>query len=477
MIALLALAYAAPSTPLSDAEARAAAHPADADALADLALQLSWTPGHLPEAIDTWRRALALRPNDPRLRLGLARTLAWAGVNAESARLYDALLAEQPANPEVLLGRSQLARWTGDRATARALLERAEAAAPTDPRVRAERSRLELDSDRVGVARRAANEALTLAPNLYEAAEAKRAVHAAVAPRTALQVTATTETTDVTRIDVAVPVGLHLLPDTTLTLTPGYSLVNAYNRVSIDVAVHQTGLPQGLYLRGAYGFHQLLDVGATHAFALEVGASHPLDAPLQVHLGARKRALIDLPAGDDPIAALNVVGSGGAIEAGVTDRLEVSEAYAGLSLAPWSGMYVYGDGVVGAVGDGDARRTVAAGLGQDFLRLLAKPSPFGLTLKYDLYFLSVAEPDTRFFSPAAFTVHTPGVEARWSPGPATIGVEGGLPFRVDAPAGWLVGAYAGARLGEHLRVGARFRVMDDTAWRATGGTVLFDGRW
>lgn len=89
----------------------------------------------------------------------------------------------------------------------------------------------------------------------------------------------------------------------------------------------------------------------------------------------------------------------------------------------------------------------------------------------------MAEPDARFFSPASFVVHTPGVEARWSPGPVTLGVEGGLPLRVDAPVGWLAGAFGSVGLGDHLRVGARFRVMDDTAWRATGGTLLLAGRW
>ena len=109
-------------------------------------------------------------------------------------------------------------------------------------------------------------------------------------------------------------------------------------------------------------------------------------------------------------------------------------------VAPVAGLYVYGDGAIGVVDSdtseaGTQRSTVAAGLGQDLLRAFGVRSTQALTVRYDLYFLSVAEPDPRYFSPDAYLTHTPGFEWRWSPRGVTLGLEGGLPLRADAPTG------------------------------------------
>lgn len=471
-----------------------AARPDDAEAFANLGLFLSWTPGRLPEAVEAWRRAVAIDPT-PGARLGLARTLAWSGANAEAAATFDALLAEDPRDVEALLGRSQLARWTGDRRTARALLERAEALAPDDPRLRAERARLELDAGRHGVARGAAQAAVEASPGLYEGREALAAFRDATAPRVAVRVTGTEESTAFRRLGVALPVDLHPLPDTGLRLEPAFTRFGEatmgdpasgepsssepaeLDRVSVGAEVRQTGLPQGLYGRGAYRLHALLGAGATHEVDLELGAERPLDLPVDLRVGARQRALVDAPADDEVFAPLDAVGSGGATFDGLHDGLEVREGYAGLATAPLPGLYVYGDGAVGEVDGDNARRTVSAGLGQDVLRVLRTRSAHALTVRYDLYYLSVAAPDPRYFSPDAYLTHTPGVEWRWSPGRATVGLEAGVPLRADAPAGWLAGGFAGLELGEHLDVAARVRTVDDTAWRATGATVAATGSW
>ncbi len=471
------------------------ARPDDAESWRNLALFLSWSPGRLPESVEAWRRAVAVDEKHAGARLGLARTLAWSGINDEAAALFDALLAEDPKNVEALLGRAQLARWTGDRRTARALIERAEALAPEHPRVRAERSRLELDAGRRGVARGAARSALELSPGLYEGEEALDAIADATAPSVAARFTVTDETTGFRRFGVAVPGELYPLPDTRLRIEAGFTRFSVdprvaapnadlllpgrveLDRVSLGAEVEQTGLPQGLYARGAYRLHALLDFAPTHEVDLEVGTARPLDLPVELRVGVRQRALVDLPADDRVVAPLNAVGSGGGTLAAVEERVQVREGYAGLVVAPWSGFYVYGDGALGDI-DGNTRRAVSAGLGQDVLRLLAPRSAHALTVRYDLYHLDVATPDPRFFSPDAFFAHTPGAEWRWSPGSKlTLGVEAGVPLRADSPPGWLAGAFAGVGLGDHVRLDARIRATDDTAWRAIGGTLGVSGRW
>lgn len=459
-----------------------AAHPDDVEALRNLGLFLSWTPGSLPEAVETFRRAVAAAPRDPGARLGLARTLAWSGANAESAALFDVLLAEDPRSVDALLGRSQLARWTGDRRAARDLLERAEALAPNDPRVRAERARLEIDAGRYAVARGAARSALELSPELYEGREALAALHAVTAPRATLRMTSTVESTDFQRSDIALPVTLHPLPDTRVRLEPAFTRFgDAFgepdlDRVSLGAQVRQGGLPHGLYALGAYRLQLPLGGAAAHEADLRLGSLRPLDLPVEVRAGARQRALVDAPPDDRGVAPLDVVGSGGATVAGLLDGLQVREAYAGVVIAPLPGLYVYGDGAMGAIGD-NARSTVSAGLGQDLLRLRRTGSAHALTVRYDLYHLSLAAPDARYFSPDAYLTHTPGMEWRWSSRFATLGLEGGVPLRADAPVGWSAGAYAGVRPWQRAEITARFRAVDDTAWRATGLTLAVTERW
>jgi tetratricopeptide (TPR) repeat protein len=457
------------------------AAPGDVDALANLGRFLSWTPGHLGEAVEAFRGAVALDPAYPGARLGLARTLAWSGANAEATALFDALLAEDPKDLESLLGRAQLARWTGDSRTARVQLARAAANEPDSARRRAERARLEIDAGRRGLARREARAALDASPGLYEGKEALDALHDVTAPRASVRFTATSEPTAFDRMGLAVPVELHLLPDTRLRIEPVFTRFttaadgSALDRVSVGAEATQTGLPQGLYARGAYRLHMLPDAAPAHAGDLALGADHPGDLPLQLRVGARQRLLVDSPDAEG-FAPLVTEGSGGATAEGLRDAIAVREAYAVVAAAPLPGLYLYGDGALGEI-EGNARRSVSAGVGQDVLRVLRDRSDHALTVRYDVYALSVDAPDPRYYSPEANLTHTPGLEWRFTPGRWTLGLEGGVPLRADAPVGWLAGGFAGVGVGEHLDVAARVRTTDDTVWSATGATVAVSGRW
>jgi thioredoxin-like negative regulator of GroEL len=450
-----------------------AQHPDDGAATGELATYLSWTPGALPEAVETWRRAEKLLPEARWVRMGLARTLAWSGALRESARRLDTLIAEDPKDPEARLARIDVALWTNDRATAARLLKDM----PDDPRVLAARSRLDVARGRVGRARSEATEAARLGPNAPEPREAAAVVHRAIAPRVAVRSRWTQETTGVTRYEVAVPVELHPLADTRLRLAPSWTRFNAdLDRVSLGAEVRQGGLPAGLYGLAGYRLHVRLDGVLDHEAGLELGAERPGDLPFDVRIGARQRPIADTPLGYEDLAVLDPVGSGGALLTGIEQDLQVREAWGAITAAPLPGGYLYATGAVGAVGE-NGRRTLAAGAGFDVLSLLARRSSHTLTVKYDLYALGVDDSDVRYFSPTSFAVHTPGLAWRTDARRLTLGLEGGVPLRADAPAGWLAGAVVGVRIREALEIGLRGRTMNDTAWRADGLALVFEGRW
>jgi tetratricopeptide (TPR) repeat protein len=499
-LSLLGRAPSRRSEAIDGLTALVAAEPEDVDAWRELALYLSWTPGQLTPAIEAWRRAHALAPEDAATRVSLARTLAWAGENDASRAIYDQLLLEQPEHLDALLGRAQLARWTAHLGAARQYLARARKVAPEDPRLLAEMSRVYLDSGRVGAARRAADRAHTAAPGLYEADEARAAVRKAVAPEVGGRVTFTDETTGIRRLTVAAGVGLRPLPDTAVRVEPSFDQFSSHgtdtqstaDRFSVGVDVRQGGLPQGLYARAGYRLGVWTAGDLTHQGAAELGAARPGDLPLWLHVGARHRLLTDARVDERERLPLMLSGSGGATWAGVVDRVGIDEVYAGVAAAPSPGMYLYGDGAYGRVpgniqrppGLGDmpavveenVRWSIAAGGGQDVLRLFGVRG-HALTVRYDLYALSVTAEDVRYYSPSLHLSHTPGLAWAWSPGVISLGVEAGVPLRADAPVGWLAGAQVGVQAGDHLEIAARFKATDDTAWRALGGTLSVTGRW
>jgi tetratricopeptide (TPR) repeat protein len=448
---------------------------------------LSWSPGRLPEAIEAYRRAHALDPDDHEGALGLARTLAWAGINAEATRRLDRLIRADPRDGEALLARAQLARWTGHPRLARDLLHRAGEELPDDPRVLAEHARILADAGRRTEARREALAAQASANDLYEAREALAAIHDATATRLRVRATASRESSGMERIELALPVEAWPLADTRVQVEPGWGRFTdgaSADRATVGVAVRQEGLPQGLFVGAHYRLQQLLGeapaksaaVATVHAFGVEVGAVRPLDLPLRVRAGARRRALIDPPGEGGDVAPLVGVGAGGTTLSGLVDGLQTSEAWATTAGAPFRGAYVYAHGALGFVDDGNATRALAAGLGHDLMQGLATPSPFTLTVKNDVYLLGTDQRSDRYYSPSTLFVDMPGLAAGWRPREGfELGVQGGLPIRDDGRLGWLAGAWGRAGWGERLYAEARVQAVDTTTYRLQAATVGIGG--
>mgnify|MGYP000439205481 CR=1 FL=1 len=99
-----------------------------------VAAQAAQDPYQLPETLAAarrfdeaeaaYRRGLRERPNDWRLRLGLARVILWDGRYREADKAFAALVAERPADDDALLGYAQAAYWSGDFRRARRRYER-----------------------------------------------------------------------------------------------------------------------------------------------------------------------------------------------------------------------------------------------------------------------------------------------------------------------------------------------------------------
>jgi len=98
--------------------------------------------GALEEAAVQYRRALALRPGYPDIRMALARVLMEAQRYDESAEALDLVLGVRPEMLEALLLRGLAAYLGGDRGTAQRLWDRAASAHPGEPRVETYRSML-----------------------------------------------------------------------------------------------------------------------------------------------------------------------------------------------------------------------------------------------------------------------------------------------------------------------------------------------
>lgn len=98
--------------------------------------------GALDEAITQYRRALALRPGYPDIRLALARALLEARHYPEAAEALDHVLAVRPTLLEAMLLRGLAAYLQGDNAAAKRLWDRAAEAHPNEPRVETYRSML-----------------------------------------------------------------------------------------------------------------------------------------------------------------------------------------------------------------------------------------------------------------------------------------------------------------------------------------------
>ena len=77
-----------------------------------------------------YRRQLETRPQDWRLRIGLARVILWKGNYRAAERAFAPLVAERPNHAGALLGHAQAAYWNGDFRAARSRYARLLAAHP-----------------------------------------------------------------------------------------------------------------------------------------------------------------------------------------------------------------------------------------------------------------------------------------------------------------------------------------------------------
>jgi hypothetical protein len=135
-------------------------------------------------------------------------------------------------------------------------------------------------------------------------------------------------------------------------------------------------------------------------------------------------------------------------------------------------LYLYAEGTLGSVTDGNERRSVAAGAGFDLLELGGGVDGHMLRVKYDYYFLSLLNGSSVYFAPSSLQVHVPGLEWRWRPGAHTVlGVEAGLPLQSSGELGYLAGAFFSIELEGRFILETRARTVDDTAYRLTAVTV------
>ena len=99
--------------------------------------------GDFTAAIQAYKQALELDPNDPELKLGLARALSLSGHNEESKGLYQALLTKTPDDADALEGLGYAFFRSDHPLEARAVFERLSARHPANPEFQIDLARVE----------------------------------------------------------------------------------------------------------------------------------------------------------------------------------------------------------------------------------------------------------------------------------------------------------------------------------------------
>ena len=426
-------------------------------------------------AVVHYRKALALDGQNRRARVGLARTLAWAGNSDEASRRFDDLLADDPDDLEALFGRGQIGRWQGERSRARALLRRASALDPSDPRFPVELGWLELGAGRLQAATELAEEARRLGGS---SEELTRAIETALAPTIRTKMSFSDESQSFRRASTTTRFEFSPLADSRVRVAPGFDYFDDktgdIERYSLGVHIRHV-LPHDFQAVGSYFYRNASSAAATHAFQGEL-RGRPFDAPLDLWIGGSRRAIVDDPPGYEDVAHLEGIGSGGSTLEAIRKRRQTSEVYAGLSTSPLPGSYAYASFTAGWISDDNESRSATAGVGIDLFQLLPGPKNQHLTLKYDFFYRDVDDEVPEYWSPSNFDVHTPSIDWRWHPKTSLVlGLEAGIPLKSGEAPGWMAGGFAAFELTERLQVEARARHTEDTAFRVTGGTL--GARW
>ena len=122
--------------------------------------------GETAAGLATFRQAIALNPELDFLHSHIARLYAGSGRRAEARAEYEAALALNPRSAPAWLGLAEIASREGSAAEELRLLRRGEAAGANSAAIFARLAQIELPAGDLGGARRHAEEALRLAPEV-----------------------------------------------------------------------------------------------------------------------------------------------------------------------------------------------------------------------------------------------------------------------------------------------------------------------
>jgi Flp pilus assembly protein TadD len=125
--------------------------------------------GDFAAAIQAYKQALELDPNDPDLKLGLARALSLSGHNQESKALYQELLAKTPDDADALEGLGLAFLRSDNALEARAVFQRLLAKHPSNPEFQIDLARVEARLGHYKHARAILSAVLTFHPRQREA--------------------------------------------------------------------------------------------------------------------------------------------------------------------------------------------------------------------------------------------------------------------------------------------------------------------
>jgi len=125
--------------------------------------------GDFAGAVQAYKQALELGPNDPDLKLGLARALSLSGHNEESKGLYLELLTKTPDHADALEGLGFAFLRSDHPLEARAIFERLTASHPANPEFQIALARVEARLGHYKHAREILSAVLTFHPHQREA--------------------------------------------------------------------------------------------------------------------------------------------------------------------------------------------------------------------------------------------------------------------------------------------------------------------
>jgi tetratricopeptide (TPR) repeat protein len=180
----------------------------DLNAIKLFALACSQT-GREEKAVEEFRQAEKLAPQDFWVRANLARALARTGHWHEAETIYDDILKTDPANEDARLGKAELEAWRGESSKPLKELSDLSAQDPTNVDALVLKGNIEQWNWRLTEAERDYNQALNLAPGDFEAKSGLEQARHMGAPYVTAKAYQFTDDTDFSRssagVDAHVP--------------------------------------------------------------------------------------------------------------------------------------------------------------------------------------------------------------------------------------------------------------------------------